>query len=132
VTLGIKPSLNSKLLKVQMGDCGNLKLSRFLDNGNRKLISFVFRPIIYGLPVMELRKFTARMIDQDTWVSIRHMHYRQGKSKPWLAKEFGISRNTVKKYLRVPDAPQYKTSKARVTDKGLTTPTVGTFVRRRI
>ncbi|MBS1954387.1 MAG: IS21 family transposase [Cyanobacteria bacterium SZAS-4] len=59
------------------------------------------------------RKATAQMIDQDTWVSIRLLHLRQGKSKSWLAREFGISRNTVAKYLANPEAPRYRTVKPR-------------------
>ncbi len=62
---------------------------------------------------MGSRKATAHMIDQDTWVSIRLLHIRQGKSKSWLAKQFGISRNTVAKYLADPEAPRYRTVKPR-------------------
>ncbi|MFN8555579.1 MAG: hypothetical protein U0103_29285 [Candidatus Obscuribacterales bacterium] len=53
------------------------------------------------------------MIDQDTWVSFRLLYLRQGKSKSWLAREFGISRNTVAKYLANPDALRYRTVKPR-------------------
>jgi transposase len=53
------------------------------------------------------------MLDHETWVSIRLLHVRQGKSKSWLAKEFGLSRNTVAKYLKVPEAPSYRIVQAR-------------------
>ncbi len=59
------------------------------------------------------RKMMVGMIDQDTWVSMRLLHGRQGKSKSWLAQEFGLSRNTVAKYLRDPEAPSYRIVKAR-------------------
>jgi DNA-binding transcriptional regulator LsrR (DeoR family) len=39
------------------------------------------------------------MIDQDVWASIRLLHLRQGKSKSWIVRELGISRNSVAKYL---------------------------------
>jgi len=100
---------------------GKLKLSRFLENANQKLSSFTFTPIMERPHVLGPRKTAARMIDQDTWVSIRLLHLRQGKSKSWLAREFGIARNTVAKYLKADsEAPKYKASQARgrpVSDK---------------
>ncbi len=59
------------------------------------------------------RKVTARMIDQDVWASIRLLHLRQGKSKSWIARELGISRNTVAKYLKDCDAPKYRVTQPR-------------------
>jgi transposase len=56
---------------------------------------------------------TARTIAQDTWVSIRLLHLRQGKSQSWIARELGVSRNTVSKYLKDSDAPKYRTTKPR-------------------
>ena len=50
------------------------------------------------------------MIDDDTWVSMRLLHLRQGKSKSWIARELGVSRNTVAKYLVTPEAPKYRES----------------------
>jgi transposase len=95
-------------------DCGNLKLSRFLENAGQKLSSFTLTPIIERPQALGPRKTTARMIDQDTWVSIRLLYLRQGKSKSWLAREFGISRNTVAKYLKTDsEAPKYTVSLAR-------------------
>lgn len=91
-----------------------------MENAGQKLSSFTFTPIIERPQIPGSRKMTARMIDQDTWVSIRLMHFRQGKSKSWLAREFGISRNTVAKYLKDSEAPTYKASRARgrpVSDK---------------
>ena len=60
------------------------------------------------------------MIDQDAWASIRLLHLRQGKSKSWIARELGISRNTVRKYLDGCEAPRYRATQARgrpVSDK---------------
>jgi len=53
------------------------------------------------------------MIDQDAWASIRLLHLRQGKSKSWIARELGISRNTVRKYLEGCEAPKYRATQAR-------------------
>jgi len=84
-----------------------------LANGNPKLSSFTFRPIIDRLQELGSRKTTARMIDQDVWASIRVLHLRQGKSQSWIAREFGLSRNTVSKYLKDSDAPKYRASQPR-------------------
>jgi transposase len=85
-----------------------------LENANQKLSSFTFTPIIERPQDLGPRKTTARMIDQDTWVSIRLLYLRQGKSKSWLAREFGIARNTVAKYLKKDsEAPKYNASQAR-------------------
>lgn len=88
--------------------------------GNPKLSSFTFTPIMEGPPRPGPRKTTARMIDQDVWASIRLLHLRQGKSKSWIARELGISRNTVAKYLKDCDAPKYRVTQPRgkpVSDK---------------
>jgi transposase len=60
------------------------------------------------------------MIDQDAWASIRLLHLRQGKSKSWIARELGIARNTVAKYLKDCEAPKYRVTQPRgrpVSDK---------------
>lgn len=59
------------------------------------------------------RKLTASMIDQDTWVAVRLLHHRQSKSKSWIARELGIARNTVAKYLKDSDAPKYVSTRPR-------------------
>jgi len=84
-----------------------------LARGNPKLSSFTFRPIIDRPQKPGSRKTTARMIDQDVWASIRLLHLRQGKSKSWIARELGLSRNTVRKYLEDCDAPKYRASQPR-------------------
>jgi len=53
------------------------------------------------------------MIDEDVWHSMRVLHFRQGKSKKWIAEEFGLSRNTVAKYLEHPEPPEYRIRQAR-------------------
>ncbi len=53
------------------------------------------------------------MINDDLWNSIRILHLRGGKSKSWIAKELGLSRNTVAKYLMNAEPPAYKLSKPR-------------------
>jgi transposase len=68
---------------------------------------------MFGSRGLGPRKTMVGMLDQDTWVSIRLLHARQGKSKSWLAREFGLSRNTVAKYLRGPEAPSYRVIQAR-------------------
>jgi transposase len=105
----------------KFGVNGKLKLSRYFGNASQKLSSFTLPPIMTRPQALGSRKTTARMIDQDTWVSIRLLYLRQGKSKSWIAREFGISRNTVAKYLKGDsEAPKYKASQARgrpVSDK---------------
>lgn len=39
------------------------------------------------------------LLDLDAWQSICWMHSREGRSIRWIAKEFGIARKTVSKYL---------------------------------
>jgi transposase len=53
------------------------------------------------------------MIDDDLWHSIRVLYFRKGKSKSWIAKELGLSRNTVKKYIASDDPPAYRLCKPR-------------------
>lgn len=89
-------------------------------NGNPNLSSFTFTPIMEGPQGRGSRKNTAKMIDQDAWASIRLLHVRQGKSKSWIARELGISRNTVRKYLKECEAPKYRATQPRgkpVSDK---------------
>lgn len=62
---------------------------------------------------MGSRKLTATMIAQDTWLSVRILHLRQGKRKSWIARELGIARNTVAKYLKDSDAPKYSSTRPR-------------------
>ncbi len=101
------------LIQIHNSDCGNLKLSRYLAIGNPKLSSFTFAPIMERPQTLGPRKATARMIDQDAWASIRLLHLRQGKSKSWIARELGISRNTVSKYLKDCEAPKYRAAQPR-------------------
>ncbi|OIP40754.1 hypothetical protein AUJ95_04220 [Candidatus Desantisbacteria bacterium CG2_30_40_21] len=46
------------------------------------------------------------MIYMDAWTSIRFLHSK-GKSLRWIAKELGISRNTVRKAIRDKNIPEY-------------------------
>ncbi len=57
-------------------------------------------------PVVNLEKTNALLTVED-WTSIRWLHFREGKSIRWIAKEFKISRETVTKYIAKPDAPRY-------------------------
>ena len=59
-------------------------------------------------------KTAAGMLDQDAWITVRLLFFREGKSKSWRARELGLSRNTVSKYLREPDPPKYLMKQARV------------------
>lgn len=86
---------------------GKLKLSRFFENGKRKLSTFTASSIMMSSREPRRGKNTSKMIEDDIWQSIRVLHFRQGKSKNWLAKEFGLSRNTVAKYIATPDPPKY-------------------------
>ena len=55
------------------------------------------------------------MLNQDVFVKIQVLDH-QGKSIKAIAREIGVSRNTVRKYLRKPDElPAYKQRKARTT-----------------
>lgn len=49
------------------------------------------------------------MLDKDDWNSLRWLYLREGKSQRWIANEFGISRNTVAKYVEDPNPPKYNT-----------------------
>jgi transposase len=46
------------------------------------------------------------MLTLEAWVDIKAMH-RQGRSIRSIAKELGISRNTVRRYLRDEKPPHY-------------------------
>jgi len=48
------------------------------------------------------------MLDRESWQSLRWLHLREGKSQRWIAKNLGISRATVGKYVKRPDAPKYE------------------------
>lgn len=100
-------------LHLSLNDCGKLKLSRYFNNGKRNLSILTGPLIIERFQELGPRKKMVGMIDQDTWVSIRLLHARQGKSKRWIAQEFGLSRNTVAKYLKDPEAPSYRIVEAR-------------------
>ncbi|MBX9688741.1 MAG: IS21 family transposase, partial [Candidatus Obscuribacterales bacterium] len=92
---------------VGFGVFGKLKLSRFLENGNPKVSTYRTPGIMVASPKVRARKPWVLMIDDDVWHAIRLLHYRQGKSKKWIAQEFGLSRNTVAKYLEQADPPAY-------------------------
>jgi transposase len=55
----------------------------------------------------------APLLDKESWQSIRWLYLREGKSARWISRQFGISRKTVAKYLKQPDAPKYQQSLAR-------------------
>jgi transposase len=64
-------------------------------------------------PVAESRKTTTTLLDHDAWITVRLLHFREDKSKSWIAEHLGISRNTVAKYLREPDPPRYRIKQPR-------------------
>jgi transposase len=70
------------------------------------------QPIMVPCPSWDLERKTS-LLDLDDWQSLRWLHFREGKSVRWIAKEFGISRNTVAKYVKQPDAPKYAMTVAR-------------------
>lgn len=47
------------------------------------------------------------MLTLEAWVDIKSMH-RQGRSIRSIAKELGVSRNTVRRYLRGTQPPSYE------------------------
>jgi transposase len=53
------------------------------------------------------------LLKLDDWQSLRWLHLREGKSIRWISKHFGISRKTVGKYLKEPDAPRYRLNQTR-------------------
>jgi transposase len=63
-------------------------------------------------PTANLEKKNSLLTLED-WTSIRWLHFREGKSVRWIAKEFKISRKTVAKYMAKPDAPRYTLSESR-------------------
>ena len=54
------------------------------------------------------------MLHQEGFVEIQVMH-RQGKSIKAISRELGVSRNTVRRYLRTPQVPEYPARSARTT-----------------
>ena len=70
----------------------------------------------YSRPTADLEK-TVSMLTLDDWQSLRWLHFREGKSIRWISRQFGLSRQTVKKYLQEPDAPRYKLGSARTKPK---------------
>ncbi|MBX9669679.1 MAG: hypothetical protein K2X93_18795 [Candidatus Obscuribacterales bacterium] len=64
--------------------------------------------IMVSSAVAESRKTTTTLLDHDAWITVRLLHFREEKSKSWIAEHLGISRNTVAKYLREPDPPEYR------------------------
>lgn len=75
--------------------------------------------IMVSCPHWDLDRKTS-LLDQDSWQAIRWLHFRQRRSVRSIAKEYGIARRTVSKYLENPDAPKYSLTKARprpVTDR---------------
>lgn len=72
----------------------------------------VAETIMVSCPSADLER-KAPLLDVDDWQSLRWLYLREGKSIRWIAREFGISRNTVAKYLKEPDAPKYTRTKPR-------------------
>lgn len=56
---------------------------------------------------------TASMLTLDDWQSLRWLHFREGRSIRWISRQFGLSRQTVTKYINQPDAPKYTAVKPR-------------------
>jgi transposase len=52
------------------------------------------------------------MIGKEAWVDIKTLH-RQGHSIRVIARELGLSRKTVRRYLRSEDPPRYVPTKRR-------------------
>ena len=52
------------------------------------------------------------MLGQEGFVDIQVLH-RQGVSIKGIARELGVSRNTVRKYLRADQAPEFKACRSR-------------------
>jgi hypothetical protein len=63
-------------------------------------------------PHVDLEK-KATLLNLDDWQSLRWLNLREGKSARWISKQFGISRKTVLKYLKEPEAPRYRLSERR-------------------
>ncbi len=68
--------------------------------------------IMESCPGVNLQR-TALLLTLEDWTSIRWLHFREGRSTRWIAKEFQISRNTVTKYLEKPDARKYTLNQSR-------------------
>lgn len=57
------------------------------------------------------------MITMEEYAQIRHAYYLQHKSQRQIAREFGISRNTVTRALQAAEKPQYTQQQPRVAPK---------------
>ncbi len=68
--------------------------------------------IMVSCPIEDL-DWKTPLLSLEDWQSIRWLHLREGKSIRWISKEFRLSRKTVAKYLRQPDAPRYCISQPR-------------------
>lgn len=53
------------------------------------------------------------MLEDDVWITVRVLFFREGKSKSWIARELGVDRNTVAKYVKDPEPPTYRISRPR-------------------
>jgi predicted transcriptional regulator len=89
-----------------------LKLSQFFDARNPNLSHLTFKVIIEP-PLGSSPRKTASLLDLHDWTVLRRLHLRDGKSQRWISKEFGISRNTVARYLKNPDPPKYTMKQSR-------------------
>lgn len=81
-------------------------------NSENIATSLTAATIMVSCPLRDLDRKTA-LLDLEAWQSIRWMHTREGRSVRWIAREFGIARKTVAKYLTHPDAPKYSLQKER-------------------
>jgi transposase len=75
------------------------------------------KAIMVPCPIVDLEK-KAPLLTLEDWTSIRWLHFREKRSTRWIAKEFGISRTTIAKYLQKPDAPRYNLSQSRAKPVG--------------
>lgn len=64
------------------------------------------------------------MLTLEAWVDIKSMH-RQGRSIRSIAKELGVSRNTVRRYLRGTQPPSYERRAKRPSLLDLRRPPIG-------
>lgn len=76
------------------------------DPPNEEVACLTAGTIMVSCPQKDLGRKTS-LLDLDSWQSIRWLHAREGKSIRWISREFGISRETISKYLEKPDAPRY-------------------------
>lgn len=75
-------------------------------------VALTAETIMVSCPNRDLEKM-APLLDVNDWTSIRWLHFREGRSARWIAKEFAMSRKTVGKYLKEPDAPKYMLGRPR-------------------